>query len=297
MSEQRGNWYLLTGSILGLVLGLLISWVLIPVRYIDTNPASLADSYKDDYRRAVALSYQSNRDLGRARERLLLLNQDGATQILAAQAQRMLAENQSPQEARAIAVLAADLGRPANAQEPTASPETRAEITNQSPTPENTETLTPTEEGVVAAIQTATQPLPTRIPTITRTSIPTNTPMPTFTPRPTATPIRILDAPFVLKEKKEICDGSIPPGLLQVYITGADGNPLPGVRVVVTWEGGEDVFYTGLKPEMGAGYGDYLMAEQVSYRLKVGEVSDEVKQQNNRTECAWQIEYTMIKKE
>jgi hypothetical protein len=294
MSEQRGNWYLLTGSILGLVLGLLISWVLIPVRYIDTNPASLADSYKDDYRRAVALSYQSNRDLGRARERLLLLNQDGATQVLAAQAQRMLAENQPPQEARAIAVLAADLGRPASAQEPTASPETRAEITNQSPTPENTETLTPTEEGVVAAIQTATQPLPTRTPTITRTSIPTNTPMPTFTPRPTATPIRILDAPFVLKEKKEICDGSIPPGLLQVYITGADGNPLPGVRVVVTWEGGEDVFYTGLKPEMGAGYGDYLMAEQVSYRLRIGETSNSMNNIKFEENCGSRLIYNQL---
>jgi hypothetical protein len=79
-----------------------------------------------------------------------------------------------------------------------------------------------------------------------------------------------------------------------VYITGADGNPLPGVRVVVTWEGGEDVFYTGLKPEMGAGYGDYLMAEQVSYRLRIGETSNSMNNIKFEENCGSRLIYNQL---
>ena len=36
-------------------------------------------------------------------------------------------------------------------------------------------------------------------------------------------------------------------------------NPYPSVELVVTWDEGEDHFFTGLQPELGLGYGDFLM--------------------------------------
>ena len=34
--EERGHWYLLTGLILGFVLGLLYAWLVQPVKFVDT---------------------------------------------------------------------------------------------------------------------------------------------------------------------------------------------------------------------------------------------------------------------
>ena len=238
MNEKRGNWYLLTGLVLGLVIGLGFAWFISPVKYTDIDPASLTSSYKDEYRRVIALAYTANHDIDRARVRINLLDANNPAQVLAAQAQHMVAENQAPQEARALALLAADLGRPQSISAATLAPQTTSETTTQAaPGEENTavpeETDLPTVE-VEAAIQTPTLPRPTRTPTITLT------PVPTFTPRPTATPMPVLDAPFTLKTKNEICNGTIQPGLLQIEVVDSQGNPYAGVQIVITWQDGED---------------------------------------------------------
>lgn len=274
MSEQRGNLYLLTGVLIGIVLGLLYAWVISPVKYTGIDPAALDDSHKDAYRRTIALAYQANGSLDRAQQRLALLNEQDSTRILAAQAQRMLAENNPPEEARAVAILAADLMRPQNAIVSTPAPETAARLTEtslftrtESTTASSTSPTSATLE-TVAALQTPTSPPPTSTATATRTL------QPTFTPRPTATPLPVLDAPFILKEKNEICDGTIQEGLVRITVTGSDGTPLPGVPITVVWQDKQDVFYTGLIPENGAGYADFLMESGVTYTLSVGTVND-----------------------
>lgn len=265
--ESRGNWYLLTGLILGLGIGLLFAWVISPVKYADTEPAKLADPYKDEYRRVIALSYHSDQDLNRARERLNLIDSGNLSQALAAQAQRMLAEKRPPEEASALAALAADLGRPAGAKAPSqAVAEASLEATIENPSTPTTSGIAATE--VSAAIQTPTLPPPTLTPTITLT------PAPSFTPNPTATPLPISNAAFALKSKREICNGSLQAGLLQIQVNDADQNPLPGVRIVITWQDGQDTFITGLAPEINPGYADFIMSPEVTYRLKVGEASD-----------------------
>ena len=286
-TEQRGNWYLLTGLVIGLVLGVLYSWIISPVKYVDTDPSSLAPVYKDEYRRVIALSYNVNGNLERAKERLALLDEGANVQLLASQAQRMVAENQPPNEARMLAILAADLGPSSSSLEP--SPQ----VVEEQPTEEeNQEATQPAEAAtleVAAAIQTPTVPVPTITPTITRT------PIPTFTPRPTATPMQILDAPFVLKERREICDGSVPAGLLQVQVTDEDGEPLPGVKIVLTWQDGEENFYTGLVPEVNAGFADYMMTSEVIYNLKIDDASDQVNGLKTSGTCGWKLEYTQEK--
>lgn len=43
---------------------------------------------------------------------------------------------------------------------------------------------------------------------------------------------------------------------------------IPGVEIIVTWNGGEDRFFTGFKPELGNGYADFQMADAVSYNVR-----------------------------
>ena len=39
MRDNRGPWYLLTGLVIGAALGLVFSWLVYPIRYVDTAPA------------------------------------------------------------------------------------------------------------------------------------------------------------------------------------------------------------------------------------------------------------------
>jgi hypothetical protein len=248
--ENRGPWYLLTGLVIGLALGLLVSWVILPQSYTDTAPEILAQQYKDQYRVRIAEAYQANGNLERARERLQLLNDTNPVQMMIAQAQRLLAVGGAAGEAGALARLANDLQTP----QPTAVPVQNTSIPgvgNDQPTASGNE-----------AVQTPT-PAPQSSPT----------PEATFTPRavlvrPTA------GAPFILKEKKQVCETGQSPALIEVDVYDKSGQPVSGVKIDVTWNGGEDVFYTGLFPEVSPGYADFNMAENEVYRVRAGDGSE-----------------------
>jgi hypothetical protein len=51
----------------------------------------------------------------------------------------------------------------------------------------------------------------------------------------------------------------------------AAGSPVPGVQVLVQWQGGEDRFFTGLKPELGTGYADFEMTPSITYTVQLAE--------------------------
>ena len=106
--EKRGSWYLLTGLILGLLCGLVYAWLVDPAIYENTDPASLAPSFKDNYRSLIAQTYEETGNLNRAVSRLALLEDPDPVYALGAQAQQALAEGQ-PEEAHALALLAAAL--------------------------------------------------------------------------------------------------------------------------------------------------------------------------------------------
>ncbi len=107
--DRRGSWYLLTASILGVVLGLVYSWQISPVRYVDAPPSALRADYKNDYRALVALAYLYSSDLLRAESRLAQLKDDNPVQAIAIQAQQAQAENHPRVEVEALEKLAADL--------------------------------------------------------------------------------------------------------------------------------------------------------------------------------------------
>lgn len=109
--DERGNWYLLTGVVLGIILGILFAWVISPVEYVDTAPESLTNEFKDQYRVLIASAYVANGDLVRAKARLELLDEADIYLVVAEQAQQMLAEGGSVEEAQALGRLALSLGQ------------------------------------------------------------------------------------------------------------------------------------------------------------------------------------------
>ncbi len=302
MNEKRGSWYLITGLIFGILVGVLFAWLVSPVHYVNTSPASMRTEFKDHYRSLIALAYIADGDLGRARVRLALLKDADSVQALAAQAQRLIAEGGATTEARSLALLAAALGKQLS----------NTGVTPVGETPANTLTapvvsLSPTSQPVASPTPTPT-PLP---PTITLTStriltltpgltqiMLTLTPFPTFTdtspsstqttatgtsatrqtaspsPTPTATPGR----PFVVKDRSQVCDPTRGKPLLQVQLDDAANQPVPGVEIGVTWLGGEDSFFTGLKPDVSLGYADFVMMPQVVYTMRINDGGQPVTQ-------------------
>jgi hypothetical protein len=110
-------------------------------------------------------------------------------------------------------------------------------------------------------------PAPTASPGASGSATPVPSPIPTWTPRPSPTP----GAPFTLASQEQVCDSRLAEPLIQVEVTDAAGEGVPGVEIIVVWDAGEDHFFTGLKPELGPGYADFSMAEGVSYTLRLAD--------------------------
>ena len=100
-------------------------------------------------------------------------------------------------------------------------------------------------------------------------STPTEVPIYTRTPAATTTAIPTVGAPYILITQDEICSTNISEGLLMVYVSDAAQKPVPGAEVIIEWDGNEEHFFTGLKPELGDGYADFLMEPNRSYALRL----------------------------
>ena len=233
------------GFALGLGAGLLYAWGIRPAQYTDTNPASLRADYKADYIQLVAQSFVVDGDIERARARLAVLGEADPARTVTALAQRAAASGGDPEAVRSLAALASALGaRPVT---PTLFP---LGETQRPATPEATLTAEPTL---------------TPEPTLSR--LPTATPIPQGVPIQPPTPT--LPGAFAFVGRQPVCDPKLPQPLIQILALDASGVPVPGVEVIVEWGGGFDHFFTGLKPELGSGYGDFAMTEGVDYTVRL----------------------------
>ncbi len=280
MRDDRGPWYLFTALILGFSLGLLLGWIVIPVRYVNTVPSKLRADMKDRYRALIAEAYMADGSIERATARLDLLGDPDKVAALALQAQRAIAENRPKSEVQALTRLMLTLSQGGTPPPlPTAtSLQASPPISPSATFPSATDTLTPTpvvlisDTPVVVKRSSSPSPLSTAIST-TQALTPTATLIPTGTPTPMPTP----GAPFVLFEQKPICDDPQTTLMLQVETLDAARNPVPGVEVIVQWpENNEERFFTGLKPEISLGYADFAMSPGILYRVRVRDrVGDE----------------------
>ncbi len=251
---------------IGLAAGLLIAWVVAPVQYVDTEPRTLREDHRAALIQLIARAYAADGNLQRARARLGLVAEGDPALAAAAVAQRLAANGTAPEAVQALSALAGDLGaRPGTA--PAATPSsvlaTAAEAPSTGPgtpnaTPVGTQTLEPS----------ATPP-----DTATYTPPPTDTALPTITPRllPTRTPTPTPRGAVLFASPQQVCDPTLTEPLIQVITQDRSGEEIGGAEVIVEWSGGFDHFFTGLKPELGAGYGDFAMAPGIEYTVHLAE--------------------------
>ena len=243
---RRIPWYLLGGVVLGIALGLVYSWLISPVKYVDGAPDALRADFKDQVRVLIASAYQADGDLDRARARLAALGEPDPAPALTGQASRLLAAGDPEGSAYALLLLAQVL---------------------QPAAPTGAISSTP-----LVVVSPATMPPPST-PSLTDT--PGGSPEPSATliisptPRPTRTLTPTPGLPYVLASQETVCDANLLGALIQVEVRDAAGNPIPGVDLLVTWDGGREHIFTGLKPELGDGYADYAMTPGIVYTVQV----------------------------
>ena len=263
------------GLAIGLALGLVYTWVISPVHYVDTAPSSLRADYQAAYVELVARAYAVDGDLTRARARLALLGSGEPAARVNALAQHGTTTGGS-NTAQTLAALAAALsGTPIAGSATvtaTASSPVVAGTQRATDTPALSETAAP-DNTVMPSPTVAPSDTPSPSPTPTSTPLPTDTVVPSFTPRllPTRTPTATPLLAFRLLSQQAVCDGRLDQPLIQVITEGSDGKQIPGVEVVVTWDVGFDHFFTGLKPDLGQGYGDFTMTPGTVYSVHLAE--------------------------
>lgn len=184
------------GLVVGLGLGLLLSWVVWPVGFVHTSIADLSPEQKDDYMLLVASAYASDGDLVKAQDRLAQLDVPNVNQSLVVLIDRYMLEGLGKEEIHLLASLADSLG--------VASPKMVAYLATPTPLPTDTPIPTPTPQPTDTPTPTQVPPTATPVPpadtpqpqatdappTPTHTAVPpTNTPRPraTDTPRPQPT--------------------------------------------------------------------------------------------------------------
>jgi len=270
---RRIPWSSLFALLTGLGMGLVYAWNISPARVTDAQPSVLRADFKDHYRSAIAAAYGATGDLARAQARLSLLGDSDSIEALNAQAQRMLAINTSGEsfdEANQVVTLASALNHNA-VNIPTAI--TTAPSAANTPEPVDTAIVVVTINAATSTFPASTSEVPPE-PTETPLTIETQTTSIAATPRPTRTFIPTAGAPFTLTGQESVCDPNLPDGLLQVLVFNSNRRQMPGIEILITWEGGAENFFTGLKPELGNGYADYIMSPDLIYTLQLRSGSD-----------------------
>lgn len=251
---KRFPWEWLIAIIIGFALGLLYAWEISPIRYFDTTPNTLRSDFKDQFRIAIAASYASTHDLGRAKARLALLGDSDSSQALTAQSQRMLAAGESIDVVQQMAQLATDLINGVAQIQPS---ETAATVSQK--------TVTPAASAIGSETDAPTIPVASSTIESTPAIIFTSTPRPTHTPVPTP------GAPYVIVAQDPVCNPNLTDGLMQVTVMDKQNRQVPGAEIIITWNGGEEHFFTGLKPDISNGYADYIMQAGIIYTVRIGE--------------------------
>jgi len=260
---KRFPWDILLALLLGLGLGLAYSWLIAPPHISNADPVALRADFKDQYRAMIAASFAANNNLPRAQSRLALLGDANLVEALSSEAQRLIASGEF-KEADQLAALASALENGyAELPVPTITHQTNSSLIDTEPTT----TLPPLPEELPFQLTETPQVIE---PTVSETQAVLFNP----TPRPTHTAIPTVGVPFALISEETVCDANLPDGLLQVMIFNSSHRQVAGAKVIISWDNGEDYFFTGFKPEVGNGYADYAMTTGITYSLRLAVGSD-----------------------
>ncbi|OQY83091.1 MAG: hypothetical protein B6D41_17465 [Chloroflexi bacterium UTCFX4] len=221
------SWLLALGA--GIGVGLFLAWYIFPVSYSNAQPYDLTAPDKDDYIKMIAASYALDNNYALAAQRLYYLQLPDAAARLTALA-RM---ETNPLTQQALVKLRLGMDAPS------------AALKRATSTPRPTRNLTPLPRITVIVLE-PTAVLPTAVPP---TALPTPIP-PTSEPNPNAPRFELID------RRALNCVSVGGDASIQVEVRDANGRGLPGILVEINSARGNEQFYTGLKPERGAGFGD-----------------------------------------
>jgi hypothetical protein len=257
------------GCLMAMLLGLFITWKLLPTRYVDTQISDFSEDQAQEFIIMVADDFAEYQDIERAKDFLSELQVPNTAQYVSLVAERMIRTNRGPidPEIQNVVNLADALGvstismisyvssptpTPTNTAVPTVTPTNTPVV----PTSTQTPVIEPQPEIVEAAIM-AEEPS-VEEPTITPIPV-TSTPVPpTNTPEPTPTPtsefdFRIAKLRMLTKAENGGCLG-----MHSIFATVVDaaGNPIKGVEMADTWNAVPGMF-TGHKGESDPGLAVY----------------------------------------
>jgi hypothetical protein len=245
---------LILGLAVGLALGLVYTWVISPVVEFDTQPAQLSAEGHTQYITAISLAYQANSDLRLAVDRLLELRlKDDPFQFVAdtacSQFRQGITTNSQRNAIEAMIGLYRPQGRSGCADESNLFTVSQA---------------TPTPFPTAIPVTPSLIPPPSKTPTL---AAPVNVTPPTVMPSRTPTDVPQPDD-YSIAPVQTFCSVELA-GIIEVYLRAAGQRQIPGIEVKVTWESGENRFFTGLKPERGLGYADFQMEANRTYYVEL----------------------------
>lgn len=250
---------IILGVILGILAGVNFAWNIQPIEEVDTSPRQLRDDAKTQYAVAILLDYGYNNNLGETVQRLSDLNLAGNDPIQAvADVACQLASTgyvNSSSGIRAVQIMmqfyqgqgragCADELIPLNILEGSSV----VQITVPTATPQLISTKTPTPIGTPVSVASATPQASTLVPNI-------NT------------------ANFEVIDVRTFCDSELS-GIIEARVWEGNNDPYPGQAVRVRWNGGESIFFTGLKSERGLDFADFQMEAGVEYTIDMPGLSD-----------------------
>jgi hypothetical protein len=176
----------IVGLTLGAALGLLMGWVIAPVKYVDTTISDLSLANKEEYTMLVASAYSGDGDLEKAESRLEKLEVPNLTLWMEPLVERYIDEDGDEADIRALVALADALG--------VNNPKMVAYVSTATPLPTDTPLPTATPEPTDTPLPPTDTPLPTDT-AVPPTATATPPPQPTDTSAPTETPLAPTDTP------------------------------------------------------------------------------------------------------
>lgn len=249
---MKRGWLLLIGLVLGLAGGLVYTWVINPVEYVDTVPWLMRADYRAEWIHMTALAYGAEGNLERTRLRLQGLPEAEVQAELARALDGAVAAGRSLTVLRRMAALAQAYG-----------------VDNKAVRIYTGQVEATTVPTPALASPTVTPPFATPTPTHTPLPLPTAT----ITPLPP-----LATTPYSLVTATRRC---LPQPMIAISVT-AELTTTVGRRTVTQTVGvpglelwllsaiGADRAITGLRPAVGVGYADFVVTPGERYHLHVG---------------------------
>ena len=251
-------WGLIIGLGVGVAVGLGVMWTFFPIDELDTEPWQLNDEDRANYLVAIMVNYAHDGDLTTAVRQVVDLRLDGDDPI------------------QAVADTACDLARSGYVDSSSGLRAIRAMMSFYQGQGKSgcADDLISIERAAPQDVVSVVLPTPTLVPPATKTPTAVSAIEPTTTPSraviPTNPPAQ---RAFDIVAINTFCSLEFP-GVIEARVRDLGSVGIPGQPVRVRWDDGESDFFTGLKPERGAGYADFQMEPGRAYIIEMPGLSD-----------------------